>query len=67
MKGEGMGREGREEVHNLRKTTPRYQMAGYGPADAVVNVAVSVSCRSSDTDETELVDPFIAWSLAECK
>jgi len=27
-KGEMRGREG---VHNLRKTTPRQQMAGYGP------------------------------------
>ena len=34
---EGKGREGRgdrrgrEEVHNLTKTTPHHQMAGYGP------------------------------------
>jgi len=29
---EGKGeRRGREGVHNLRKTTPRHQMAGYGP------------------------------------
>jgi len=39
VKGEGMGREEREgrEVHNLRKTTPRHQMAGYGPADRDVH------------------------------
>ena len=39
-KGEGTGRpgekgrgerRGREGVHNLRKTTPRHQMAVYGP------------------------------------
>ena len=29
---EGRGdRRGREEVHNLTKTTPCHQMAGYGP------------------------------------
>ena len=38
MAREGVGgeengeRKGREGVHNLRKTTPRHQMAGYGPA-----------------------------------
>jgi len=31
--GKGRGeRRGREGVDNLRKTTPRHQMAGYGPA-----------------------------------
>ena len=29
--GERRERRGREGVHNLRKTTPRHQMAGYGP------------------------------------
>jgi len=37
------GKEGelREEVHNLRKTTPRHQMAGYGP-EVVVVVAAEI-------------------------
>jgi len=33
MEGEKRGREG---VHNLRKTTPRHQMAGYGPSCCII-------------------------------